>query len=157
MAQSLAALRLAGRQGARQFLFKYCSTFDSTDEGNIGPVADALLDALGADFTIACPAFPETGRTIFKGHLFVGDLLLSDTHMRHHPLTPMTDANLVRVLGGRRGARSGWCRSTRCAAGPRRSASGSPRCGRRVAPTRSPTRSRTRTFAGSGRPARTWP
>ena len=85
-------------QGARQYLFKYCSTFDSTDEGNIGPVADALLDALGADFTIACPAFPETGRTIFKGHLFVGDLLLSDTHMRHHPLTPMTDANLVRVL-----------------------------------------------------------
>ncbi|HEX6015091.1 MAG TPA: 3-oxo-tetronate kinase [Geminicoccaceae bacterium] len=99
VAQSLAALDWLGRQGARQFLFKYCSTFDSTDEGNIGPVADALLDALGADFTVACPAFPETGRAIFKGHLFVGDLLLSDTHMRHHPLTPMTDANLVRVLG----------------------------------------------------------
>ena len=85
--------------GARQFFFKYCSTFDSTDEGNIGPVTDALMDALGADFTIACPAFPETGRTIFKGHLFVGDQLLSDTHMRHHPLTPMTDSNLVAVLG----------------------------------------------------------
>jgi 3-dehydrotetronate 4-kinase len=99
VAQSLAALDWLGRQGARQFLFKYCSTFDSTDEGNIGPVADALLNALGADFTVACPAFPETGRAIFKGHLFVGDLLLSDTHMRHHPLTPMTDANLVRVLG----------------------------------------------------------
>ncbi|MFL5338056.1 MAG: 3-oxo-tetronate kinase [Geminicoccaceae bacterium] len=98
VAQSLAALRWLQAQGARQHLFKYCSTFDSTDAGNIGPVADALLDALGADFTIACPAFPETGRTIFKGHLFVGDLLLSDTHMRHHPLTPMTDANLVRVL-----------------------------------------------------------
>jgi uncharacterized protein YgbK (DUF1537 family) len=99
VAQSLAALDWLGRQGARQFLFKYCSTFDSTDEGNIGPVADAMLDALGADFTVACPAFPETGRAIFKGHLFVGDLLLSDTHMRHHPLTPMADANLVRVLG----------------------------------------------------------
>jgi uncharacterized protein YgbK (DUF1537 family) len=99
VAESLAAQRWLAGQGARQYLFKYCSTFDSTDEGNIGPVADALLDALGADFTIACPAFPETGRTIFKGHLFVGDALLSDTHMRHHPLTPMTDANLVRVLG----------------------------------------------------------
>lgn len=98
VARSVEALEWLGRQGARRFLFKYCSTFDSTDQGNIGPVADALLDALGADFTIACPAFPETGRTIFKGHLFVGDLLLSDTHMRHHPLTPMTDANLVRVL-----------------------------------------------------------
>jgi uncharacterized protein YgbK (DUF1537 family) len=98
IAESLAAQRWLAEQGPRQYLFKYCSTFDSTDEGNIGPVADALLDALGADFTIACPAFPETGRTIFRGHLFVGDLLLSDTHMRHHPLTPMTDANLVRVL-----------------------------------------------------------
>ena len=98
VAESLTAQRWLARQGARQYLFKYCSTFDSTDAGNIGPVADALLDALQADFTIACPAFPETGRTIFKGHLFVGDLLLSDTHMRHHPLTPMTDASLVRVL-----------------------------------------------------------
>jgi uncharacterized protein YgbK (DUF1537 family) len=83
----------------RQLFFKYCSTFDSTDDGNIGQVTDALMDALQADFTIACPAFPETGRTIFKGHLFVGDQLLSNTHMRHHPLTPMTDSNLVSVLG----------------------------------------------------------
>ncbi len=97
--QALAALAWLRRAGARQLFFKYCSTFDSTDEGNIGPVADALLDALGADLTIACPAFPETGRTVYKGHLFVGDLLLSDTHMRHHPLTPMTDSNLLRVLG----------------------------------------------------------
>lgn len=96
---SVAALDWLKQAGCRHFLFKYCSTFDSTDEGNIGPVADALLDRLGADFTIACPAFPETGRTIFKGHLFVGDQLLSDTHMRHHPLTPMTDSNLVAVLG----------------------------------------------------------
>jgi len=98
VAQSLEALDWLRKAGARQFVFKYCSTFDSTEKGNIGPVADALLEALGAPFSIACPAFPETGRTIYKGHLFVGDLLLSDTHMRHHPLTPMTDANLVRVL-----------------------------------------------------------
>lgn len=96
---SVAALDWLKAAGCRRFLFKYCSTFDSTDDGNIGPVADALLDRLNSDFTIACPAFPETGRTIFKGHLFVGDQLLSDTHMRHHPLTPMTDSNLVAVLG----------------------------------------------------------
>ncbi len=96
--QSLAALAWLRQAGARQIIFKYCSTFDSTDEGNIGPVADALLEALGGDLTIACPAFPEAKRTIYKGHLFVGDVLLSDSHMRHHPLTPMTDASLVRVL-----------------------------------------------------------
>jgi 3-dehydrotetronate 4-kinase len=97
--QSLAALIWLQAQGARQILFKYCSTFDSTDQGNIGPVSDALLDALGADFTIACPALPENGRSVYMGHLFVGERLLSDTHMRHHPLTPMTDSNLVAVLG----------------------------------------------------------
>ncbi|MFZ1430469.1 MAG: 3-oxo-tetronate kinase [Geminicoccaceae bacterium] len=107
VAQSLTAQRWLAGQGARQYLFKYCSTFDSTDQGNIGPVADALLEILGSDFTIACPAFPETGRTIFKGHLFVGDLLLSDTHMRHHPLTPMTDSNLVRVLQRQTGRKVG--------------------------------------------------
>jgi 3-dehydrotetronate 4-kinase len=96
--QSLAALKWLRARGAEQILFKYCSTFDSTERGNIGPVSEALLDALGADFTIACPALPENGRTIYLGHLFVGDQLLSDTHMRHHPLTPMTDSNLVRVL-----------------------------------------------------------
>jgi uncharacterized protein YgbK (DUF1537 family) len=96
--QSLAALEWLRARGARQFLFKYCSTFDSTDRGNIGPVSEALLGALGADFTIACPALPENGRSIYQGHLFVGEKLLSDTHMRHHPLTPMTDSNLVAVL-----------------------------------------------------------
>jgi uncharacterized protein YgbK (DUF1537 family) len=96
--QSLAALEWLRARGARQILFKYCSTFDSTERGNIGPVSEALLDALGADFTIACPALPENGRGIYLGHLFVGDQLLSDSHMRHHPLTPMTDSNLVRVL-----------------------------------------------------------
>ncbi len=99
VAQSRAALAWLRHAGARQFLFKYCSTFDSTDAGNIGPVADALLADLGARFTIACPAFPENGRTIYQGHLFVGDRLLSESSMRDHPLTPMRDADLVRVLG----------------------------------------------------------
>lgn len=96
--QSLAALRWLQQRGVQRFYFKYCSTFDSTPKGNIGPVADALMQALGTQYSIACPAFPENQRTIFKGHLFVGDLLLSDSGMRNHPLTPMTDANLVRVL-----------------------------------------------------------
>jgi 3-dehydrotetronate 4-kinase len=92
---ALAWLRLAG---ARQILFKYCSTFDSTDAGNIGPVAEALLAALGGDLTLYCPAFPENGRTIYRGYLFVGDVLLSESGMRDHPLTPMRDPSLVRVL-----------------------------------------------------------
>ncbi|MEY4864535.1 MAG: hypothetical protein RLZ51_2630 [Pseudomonadota bacterium] len=96
--ESLAALQWLRSQGAKQIYFKYCSTFDSTPAGNIGPVAEALLQALGTDFAIATPAFPDNGRTVFKGHLFVGDLLLSDSGMRDHPLTPMTDASLVRVL-----------------------------------------------------------
>jgi uncharacterized protein YgbK (DUF1537 family) len=96
--QSLAALEWLSARDARQILFKYCSTFDSTDRGNVGPVSEALLEALGADLTIACPALPEQGRSVYQGHLFVGDKLLSDTHMRHHPLTPMTDSNLVAVL-----------------------------------------------------------
>ncbi len=95
---SLAALRWLRNAGCRQYLFKYCSTFDSTDAGNIGPVADALLDALGSDFAIACPAFPLNGRSIYQGHLFVGAALLNESGMENHPLTPMTDANLVRVL-----------------------------------------------------------
>ncbi|MCC7079214.1 MAG: four-carbon acid sugar kinase family protein [Burkholderiales bacterium] len=99
VAQSLAALVWLRAGGARQIYFKYCSTFDSTDRGNIGPVADALMQALGTDFTIACPALPANRRTTYRGHLFVGDELLSDSSMRQHPLTPMTDANLVRVLG----------------------------------------------------------
>ena len=98
VAVSLAALSWLQRAGARQFFFKYCSTFDSTDAGNIGPVAEALLQALGSDFTIACPAFPTNGRTVYQGYLFVGDVLLSESSMRHHPLTPMTDSSLVRVL-----------------------------------------------------------
>ncbi len=95
---SLAALAWLQRAGARQILFKYCSTFDSTEAGNIGPVAEALMAALGADFTLYCPAFPEAGRTIYQGYLFVGDVLLSELGMRDHPLTPMRDPSLVRVL-----------------------------------------------------------
>ena len=93
--------------GARQIFFKYCSTFDSTDAGNIGPVADALLADLRSDFTIACPAFPDNGRTVYQGHLFVGETLLSASSMRLHPLTPMTDSDLVRVLGRQTRAKVG--------------------------------------------------
>ncbi len=98
VAQSVQAWRWLQAQGVGQIYFKYCSTFDSTPRGNIGPVAEALMDAMGCDFTIATPAFPDNGRTVFKGYLFVGDVLLSESSMRDHPLTPMTDANLVRVL-----------------------------------------------------------
>jgi len=95
---SVQALHWLRAHGAEQIYFKYCSTFDSTPAGNIGPVAEALLEALASPFTIATPAFPDNGRTVFKGHLFVGDVLLNESGMQNHPLTPMTDANLVRVL-----------------------------------------------------------
>ena len=98
IAQSVEALRWLQVQGARQIYFKYCSTFDSTPKGNIGPVTEALMDALGCDFTIATPAFPDNKRTVFKGYLFAGDVLLNESGMQNHPLTPMTDANLVRVM-----------------------------------------------------------
>jgi len=98
VAQSLDALAWLRGQGAQQIYFKYCSTFDSTAQGNIGPVTEALMDALGADFSITTPAFPDNQRTVFKGHLFVGDVLLNESGMQNHPLTPMTDANLVRVM-----------------------------------------------------------
>lgn len=99
VAQSLAALRWLQTQGCRQFLFKYCSTFDSTPQGNIGPVLDALSEALSADRVAVCPAFPATGRTIYQGHLFVGDRLLNESGMENHPLTPMRDADIRRWLG----------------------------------------------------------
>ncbi len=99
VALSLEALQWLKQAGARQVVFKYCSTFDSTDRGNIGPVAEALMTSLGADLTIFCPAFPKNGRRVFQGHLFVGDRLLSDSGMQVHPLTPMTDPDVVRVLG----------------------------------------------------------
>ncbi|MGE0718611.1 MAG: 3-oxo-tetronate kinase [Alphaproteobacteria bacterium] len=97
VSQSLAALDWLLAEGARQIVFKYCSTFDSTDAGNIGPVGEALLDRLGG-IAVVCPAFPVNRRTIYRGYLFVGDVLLSESSMRDHPLTPMTDPSLVRVL-----------------------------------------------------------
>ncbi len=97
-AQARQALLWLRAQGCQQFLFKYCSTFDSTDDGHICPVIDVLMQELGTDFTIACPVFPETGRTLYRGHLFVQDALLNESGMENHPLTPMKDANLVRVL-----------------------------------------------------------
>lgn len=96
--QSLDAADVLLGAGAHQILFKYCSTFDSTDKGNIGPVIEALMVRLSSNLTIACPAFPKTGRTVYQGHLFVGSELLSESPMRHHPLTPMTDSNLIRLL-----------------------------------------------------------
>ncbi|SDR47439.1 Uncharacterized conserved protein YgbK, DUF1537 family [Paraburkholderia fungorum] len=110
IAQSLAALEWLKAQGCRQFFFKYCSTFDSTVDGNIGPVTEALMKALGTDFTIACPAFPENGRTVYRGYLFVGDALLNESGMEKHPLTPMTDPNLVRVLASQSTVKTGLLR-----------------------------------------------
>ncbi|RYI97103.1 MAG: four-carbon acid sugar kinase family protein, partial [Acetobacteraceae bacterium] len=103
VAESLAACEALLAAGAKQIFFKYCSTFDSTEAGNIGPVADALVQRLGCGFAIANPAFPTNGRTVFQGHLFVGDKLLNESGMENHPLTPMKDANLVRVLGRQTG------------------------------------------------------
>jgi uncharacterized protein YgbK (DUF1537 family) len=96
--QSLAAFEWLRNQGCEQFIFKYCSTFDSTRAGNIGPVAEALAKAIGVKGVIACPAFPTVGRTVHQGHLFVQDRLLSESSMRHHPLTPMTDSDIRRWL-----------------------------------------------------------
>lgn len=98
IAQSLQALEWLQQNGCKQFYFKYCSTFDSTEKGNIGPVTDALLDALQDDFTMICPALPVNGRTIFNGYLFVGNVLLNESGMQNHPITPMKDANLVRLM-----------------------------------------------------------
>ncbi len=96
--ESLASLSALRSAGAEQILLKYCSTFDSTDAGNIGPVADALGRALGSNLAVVCPAFPANGRTVFRGHLFVGDQLLQDSPMKDHPLTPMRRSNLVHLM-----------------------------------------------------------
>ena len=107
IAQSLAALDWLRAQDCRQFYFKYCSTFDSTAQGNIGPVTDALLDALGEDFTVISPALPVNGRTIFNGYLFVGEVLLNESGMRNHPITPMTDASLIRLMDAQSRGKTG--------------------------------------------------
>lgn len=97
-ARSLQALAWLRQLGVTRIYFKYCSTFDSTPAGNIGPVTDALLDELGSTVALHCPSYPANRRTVYQGHLFVGSALLNESGMQHHPLTPMTDANLVRVL-----------------------------------------------------------
>jgi uncharacterized protein YgbK (DUF1537 family) len=98
VAECRAALQWLQRAGAQRFFWKYCSTFDSTAEGNIGPVAEALMADLGAEQTIYCPAFPENGRSVYMGNLFVGRQLLAESPMKDHPLTPMRDSNLVRLI-----------------------------------------------------------
>ena len=98
VSESLRALEWLLSQGASQIFFKYCSTFDSTPQGNIGPVAEALADALGVKGVVACPAFPENGRTVYQGHLFVHDRLLNESGMENHPLNPMTDPDIRRWL-----------------------------------------------------------
>ncbi|MEL6775297.1 MAG: 3-oxo-tetronate kinase, partial [Pseudomonadota bacterium] len=108
MLSALETLEWLLDQGARQFVYKVCSTFDSTDTGNIGPVTEALADRLGAGAVPVCPAFPATGRRVFMGHLFVGDRLLSETGMATHPLTPMTDPDLRRVLARQSRRQVSW-------------------------------------------------
>ncbi|KGJ05424.1 Uncharacterized conserved protein YgbK, DUF1537 family [Paracoccus halophilus] len=118
VALSLRALDWLRAQGCRQFLFKYCSTFDSTPAGNIGPVADALAKALGAAPVIFCPAFPAAGRTVFQGHLFVADRLLNESGMEAHPLTPMSDPDLRRCLAAQSGNGVGHLPAAQVWAGP---------------------------------------
>ncbi|WP_409440109.1 3-oxo-tetronate kinase [Psychromonas sp. GE-S-Ul-11] len=104
---SLAALTWLQQQNCQQFYFKYCSTFDSTEKGNIGPVTDALLEQLNEDFTVICPALPVNGRTVFNGHLFVFDQLLSESGMRNHPVTPMTNSNLMQLMNAQAAGKTG--------------------------------------------------
>lgn len=118
VAQSEAGARALLAAGARRLYFKYCSTFDSTDRGNIGPVADALMRLLGTDFTIACPAFPKVGRSIYMGHLFVNGVPLDESSMRDHPLTPMRDSDLRRVLSRQTSRRIGHVGYGSVASGP---------------------------------------
>jgi len=105
--ESLSALKWLNEAGAKKYFFKYCSTFDSTREGNIGPVSEALMNELKVDQTIYCPAFPENGRSIYMGNLFVGQKLLSESSMKDHPLTPMNDSNLMRLLSAQVSRRVG--------------------------------------------------
>ena len=98
VAQARIALKWLRDAGADRFYWKYCSTFDSTPDGNIGPVAEALMEDLGTSLTIYCPAFPENGRSVFMGNLFVGEQPLNESSMKDHPLTPMRDSNLMRLL-----------------------------------------------------------
>jgi uncharacterized protein YgbK (DUF1537 family) len=166
VAQSLDALAWLKAQGAQQIYFKYCSTFDSTAQGNIGPVTEALMDALQTDFSIATPAFPDNGRTVFKGHLFVGEVLLNESGMQNHPLTPMTDPNLVRVMQAQTRRKVGLIDHKAVAQGEAAiRAQASTRCGPKALVWPWSMRCRTTTSCGSARrskacrwspPARAW-
>ena len=105
-------------QGFERFYYKYCSTFDSTPEGNIGPITDLLLQLTGMQTAVICPSSPVHGRTVYHGHLFVGDRLLSESPLRSHPLTPMTDPDLVRFLARQTAGRVGLVRWADVATGP---------------------------------------
>ena len=98
ISESTKALEWLKSKKCKKIIFKYCSTFDSTKKGNIGPVIDAIMKNLNVDFTIACPSFPDAGRTLYQGHMFVNGVPLNESGMENHPLTPMTDHNLVRWL-----------------------------------------------------------
>jgi len=114
---SLATIDALRSGGCERFYFKYCSTFDSTEDGNIGPVAEAMLRHLDERKTVVCPAFPAAGRTVYHGHLFVKGQLLSESGMQHHPLNPMTDSNLVRFLGRQTKLKVGLITTNEIAAG----------------------------------------
>ncbi len=105
-------------RGARQLFFKYCATFDSTDDGNIGPCADLLRALTGARLTAFCPSFPEAGRRVFQGHLFADDMLISESPKRFDPLTPMPDPSLVRTLQRQTATRVGLIPQQVVHAGP---------------------------------------
>lgn len=118
VAETRAALHWLREAGAERFYWKYCSTFDSTPDGNIGPVAEALMAALDTDQTIYCPAFPENGRSIYMGNLFVGEVPLAESPMKDHPLTPMRDSNLMRLLAPQVSGRVGLAARPVVAQGP---------------------------------------
>jgi 3-dehydrotetronate 4-kinase len=105
-------------RGASHVLYKICSTFDSTDEGNIGPITDALRDDAGAGVVLVTPAFPETARTVYLGHLFVGSVPLHESPLKNHPLNPMRDSNLVRVLSQQSKGKIGLVDLSTIARGP---------------------------------------
>lgn len=146
VSQSLAALRWLQAQGCQQFYFKYCSTFDSTAQGNIGPVLDALLAELGETRTVISPALPVNGRTVYQGYLFVGEQLLNESGMRHHPVTPMEDAHLGRLIERQGRGKAALIAWPIVARGPR--AGGSQRSGGALCGARRPQRT------GSAHPGR---
>ncbi|MGR9452811.1 3-oxo-tetronate kinase [Rhizobium leguminosarum] len=118
VAAAASAERWLRQRGAGHVLYKICSTFDSTDAGNIGPVTEALSEAAGGGSVLVTPAFPETGRTVYLGHLFVGGQPLNESPLKDHPLNPMHDANLVRVLARQSRNAVGLVDLTAIAAGP---------------------------------------